>query len=242
MISASSSVFGTCHGRCLLRAFSRASSLASSTLSPPRLTADVRFTDMPKDESPEDALSTKPKEIENPIQSEHELFKHLIFEFAMESDRASVILACAVIDDALRDLIESFLVPCPSSTDPLFDEPNAPLSTFSSRIEFAFRTGLITNSFSRCLHIARKIRNAFAHDIEGCSFESQSVLGRIEALRRATHFRDIPLAVEDIDAPRNTFAVIAAFFIWQIRGKTRNIVNLRSDSAFCCDFRNPTNT
>ena len=43
VISASPSAFGTCHGRCLLRAFSRASSLASLTLSPPRLTADVRL-------------------------------------------------------------------------------------------------------------------------------------------------------------------------------------------------------
>jgi hypothetical protein len=64
-------------------------------------------------------------------------------------------------------LLRTFLIPCNTSEDPLFDGANAPLSTFNARIEMAYRLGVIDATFSRNLHLVRKIRNDFAHNVTG---------------------------------------------------------------------------
>ena len=106
----------------------------------------------------------------------------LIKEFDLESDRAAVILAASLIDNTLREFLQSHLVPTPSARDELFDGPNAPLATFSGKIAIAYRLGLISSRFSRDLHLLRRIRNAFAHNIHGCSFEEGRVKARVAEL------------------------------------------------------------
>jgi hypothetical protein len=88
-------------------------------------------------------------------------------EFAKETDRAAVIVAASMLDELLRSILVAKLVPVSSSTDELFDGANAPLGTFSARIEMAYRVGLISVKFSRDLHLVRRIRNDFAHNIHG---------------------------------------------------------------------------
>jgi len=106
-------------------------------------------------------------------------------EFAKESDRAAVILAASIADELLRALIAARLVPVSSSSDDLFDGANAPLGTFSARIEVAYRLGLVSVKFARDLHLIRKIRNDFAHNIQGCSFEDAKVKSRIVELNNS---------------------------------------------------------
>jgi len=77
------------------------------------------------------------------------------------------------------------MVPIPTSNDSLFDSVTGPLANFSSKIDMAFRLGLISGKFTRDLHIVRKIRNYFAHDIYGCSFENGSVMSRIRELENS---------------------------------------------------------
>ena len=108
-------------------------------------------------------------------------------EFRKESDRASVIIAAAMFDDALNGLLKNHLVSNASSTDDLFDGANAPLSTFSSKISMAHRLGLISSKFCRDLHLIRKIRNEFAHNVHGCSFEDSRVKSRTLELYKDTH-------------------------------------------------------
>jgi hypothetical protein len=64
----------------------------------------------------------------------------------------------------------------------LFDGANAPLGTFSAKINLALRMGLITSTFFTGLEIIRKVRNDFAHNISEAQFESPSVKDRIAAL------------------------------------------------------------
>jgi DNA-binding MltR family transcriptional regulator len=111
-----------------------------------------------------------------------EWFRFYLDEFEKESDRAAVIHTCALIDNALRELLEIYMLSCPASADPLFDGANAPLSSFSERIEISYRLGLITRDLASGLTTLRKIRNSFAHDVGGCSFDSQSVRDRVESL------------------------------------------------------------
>jgi hypothetical protein len=102
-------------------------------------------------------------------------FDFVINEFKKESDRAAVILIAAVIDEKLTAILKSKLIALPTANDDFFEGVNAPISTFSSKIDFAFRLGLISAKLSRDIHMIRKIRNSFAHDIYGCNFENGGV-------------------------------------------------------------------
>lgn len=112
-------------------------------------------------------------------------FDILHAEFDKESDRAAVILAGSIIDELLKSLLSAHLVAVTSSKDDLFDGPNAPLSDFNARIEMAYRLGIISVKFTRDLHLIRKIRNEFAHNIHGCSFDDARVSSRIVELSKS---------------------------------------------------------
>lgn len=108
-------------------------------------------------------------------------FNRFTEEFRNESDRAAVILGASQLDILLYQLIERFLLPNPSSKDELLDG-DSPLATFSSRISICYRLGLINADFSRALHLIRKIRNSFAHEVSGVSFETGGHRDRVREL------------------------------------------------------------
>jgi len=99
-----------------------------------------------------------------------------------ETDRGAVIVAAALLEDTLEHMLSARLVPSPERDDELFSGPYAPLSTFSAKIDFAYRIGLIRLSVRSSLHLLRKIRNEFAHSAMEGSFESQSVSSRLREL------------------------------------------------------------
>jgi hypothetical protein len=99
-----------------------------------------------------------------------------------ETDRGAVIVAAALLEDALESMLLARLVPSPERDDELFHGPYAPLSTFSAKIDFAYRVGLIRLSVRSSLHLLRRIRNEFAHSATTGSFESQSVVSRLREL------------------------------------------------------------
>lgn len=157
-------------------------------------------------------------------------------EFRAESDRASVILTCAMLDEALRELLTAALLDCSTSEDPLFDGANAPLSTFSSRIEMAFRLGLVSRTFAKCLHMTRKIRNTFAHDVAGCKFDSHSVTNRIHEMKRSCHYDQSGLGdlFPEGAGIRDEFCLMEGWFIWQIKRKTGKIKTIDDAASACC--------
>jgi DNA-binding MltR family transcriptional regulator len=111
-------------------------------------------------------------------------------ELNAESDRGAVILACSLFDIALKAKIKSFLTPISSSADEIFDDANAPLATFSSKINMAFRLGIISQSLKRDLHLLRDIRNSFAHNIEECSFEAPEITSTLKTIKEQSKFID----------------------------------------------------
>lgn len=108
---------------------------------------------------------------ENLDKSEYDSFLAFTSECGRESDRAAVILGAAKLDVLLYHAIQSVLIATPTADDPLFDG-DAPLSTFSAKIVLAYRIGLIDAEFARALHIVRRIRNAFAHEMANSSLSS----------------------------------------------------------------------
>lgn len=99
-------------------------------------------------------------------------------EFTNESDRASAIIGAAKLDYLLYQCLSKFLLPNPSNNDPLFDG-EGPLSSFSSKINIAYRLGLISPQASKSLHLVRRIRNTFAHEAIGCNFDSGAHRDRV---------------------------------------------------------------
>ncbi|MFC1884765.1 hypothetical protein ACFL2O_08335 [Thermodesulfobacteriota bacterium] len=110
-----------------------------------------------------------------------ESFKGFVKEFSDESDRAAVVLGAAKLDQLLYQILQRKLLPAPSSRDELLDGESA-LGTFSARINVCYRLCLIDAYYTRALHMIRKIRNAFAHEIDGCSLQAGSHRDRIRDL------------------------------------------------------------
>lgn len=109
-------------------------------------------------------------------------FEAFYEEFVSDSDRAAVVLGAAKIDDILARILSARLVrPVDEKSDELLNT-NSPLGTMSARIDMVFRLGLISKDFRRSLHLIRKIRNTFAHNLEGCSFETPSIKNQTQEL------------------------------------------------------------
>lgn len=103
-----------------------------------------------------------------------------------ESDRGCVVLAVAWIENDLTRLLKRHLLPSPKtseSSDELFGARGY-LGTFSSKIDLAYRLGLIRRSNHQCLHLCRRIRNDFAHLSDGLSFSTPCVSDRVSEIFR----------------------------------------------------------
>ncbi|MEZ9795369.1 hypothetical protein AB4283_24790, partial [Vibrio splendidus] len=77
----------------------------------------------------------------------------------VESDRGAVLVAGSMIEESLKNLLIAKLAPSSKNDDPLFNGGNAPLGTFSARIEMSYRLGLITVETKDLLSIFKSLRN-----------------------------------------------------------------------------------
>jgi len=93
-----------------------------------------------------------------------------------ESDRGCVVLASSYLDEQLARLLRDVLVDDESVADQLIDDRGA-LATFSARIDMAYMLGCLPNEQRRALHIVRKVRNDFAHDVDA-TFDTPSIRDR----------------------------------------------------------------
>jgi DNA-binding MltR family transcriptional regulator len=106
-------------------------------------------------------------------------------EIDRQEDRAAAIIASAYVEDRLALAIKARLIADIQVTNPMFNG-DGPLATFSVKINMAYLLGLITKRQRETLHIIKKIRNLFAHDLSPLTFTSQN----IQALCRNLHHDD----------------------------------------------------
>jgi len=97
-------------------------------------------------------------------------------ELKRETDRGLPLVGAALIDEKLLETLQAFFVEGKSSNK-LLTEGNAPLGTFSSRIEACYALGLIDEFEYQEIGLIRKIRNEFAHSKHGLSFQSEKIKG-----------------------------------------------------------------
>ncbi|HDS3386344.1 TPA: hypothetical protein QID73_000287 [Proteus mirabilis] len=96
-------------------------------------------------------------------------------ELHEESDRGIALLSASIIEDWLSTILKSFLIDNEASKK-MLDGFNAPIGTFSAKINMAFSLGLIMENEYKEIEIIRKIRNEFGHSWHGISFKTQKIL------------------------------------------------------------------
>jgi hypothetical protein len=162
-------------------------------------------------------------------------YKDFINEFRDESDRAAVVLGAAKLDQLLYRIIQAFLIPVTTGRDELLDG-DTPLGTFSAKINFTYRCGLIDSNFARALHMVRKIRNSFAHEVSGCSLITGAHIDRVRELihplmsyQICTLFRHH--FFNGKNGPDIDFRLALAIMIARLEKKLNTIEPVNSDNA-----------
>lgn len=100
------------------------------------------------------------------------VLSRFLAEIRRESDRGLALVGCAFIDEQLADALHAFF--CKDGRDLLVGK-NAPLGTFSARIEICHALGLIEDIERNDCDCIRRIRNEFAHKVLTASFMTQKV-------------------------------------------------------------------
>lgn len=107
-------------------------------------------------------------------QFKHEDFNQFYVEFQSESDRACALLGAAFIDEQLRALLAAFFIDDDELRKRLFSI-DGPIGPFGTRIHMAYGLGFLATVDYRDLRQLSKIRNAFAHQLHGLTFESEQI-------------------------------------------------------------------
>lgn len=152
-------------------------------------------------------------------------------ELKNESDRGSVLVAAAMLEEALQELLIAHLVPSTSATDLLFEGSNAPLNAFSAKIDMVFRLGLVSDRFCRDLHVIRKMRNDVAHRSSGCTFEDASLKDRALALTKSHGlFERSPKWREKVgpQSPRQQFNEAASWMLFFLAAERLRVPVLKA--------------
>jgi DNA-binding MltR family transcriptional regulator len=96
-------------------------------------------------------------------------------------DRVAAIIFTSSVELLLENLLRKAMMP--DSAKHLFDG-NGALATLSAKIDIAYAFGLIANVDRHDLHLLRKIRNDFAHDIDHeLSFETPRIADRVQCFQ-----------------------------------------------------------
>jgi len=98
-------------------------------------------------------------------------WRRLTDEFRQESDRAAALVAAALLDKNLEDLLRAYLVDDPSEAESML---GGGWKTLGERVRAAYCLGLVSADELADIRIIRDIRNHMAHDLH-VSFQDPTV-------------------------------------------------------------------
>lgn len=100
---------------------------------------------------------------------------------AKEGDRGCVLVATALLEEAIELHLRARLVSSPSKSDELVSRSSmVPISSFSAKIDLAYRIGLFPHNERSIYHQLRKLRNECAHSSSNQDFSLPSFKERIK--------------------------------------------------------------
>jgi DNA-binding MltR family transcriptional regulator len=139
----------------------------------------------------------------------------LPIEIVTSDDRGCAIVSAAILDALLERLLRKSMLP--NYSDPLFGT-YGPLGSFAVKIDLAVALGILTPTEGADLHTIRKIRNAFAHQIDPLEFSRQPIVNLVQGirLRRST-------VIARKTEPRTDFLSAVAIYIGFIRSRIEQV-------------------
>lgn len=157
--------------------------------------------------------------------------KPMADELDTASERATALIAGAIVDDALSAIIKLRLIDEPKIIKEFF-EGQGGLATFSSRIAMARLMNFYSDETYSDLNIMRKVRNDAAHATKPFSFSDQANASRSRSLKVPNkHFFEsgaetaddvAAIFVQNIDEIKNDpllrYVGTAIFLSWQFSG------------------------
>ena len=151
-------------------------------------------------------------------------------EFTGTSDRSCVIYAASIVDHMLTDILRCVLVPSPTKSDPLIDGPNAPMGSFSSRIDALFRLGLISAKAARDFHRIRRMRNDQAHTIESRTFDDPGLKSQVKELAKSLDINNrVPFLIKGpYDSVRGNFELVIVLIVDHLDEIQRKTISLNA--------------
>jgi hypothetical protein len=105
-----------------------------------------------------------------------------------QDERGLALALGAFAEETLGRLLLTYLRQGKQSEE-LVEGFNAPLGTLATRIKAAYALGLLTREQYQDLEIARKVRNAFAHDWEAIALDRQDIRAMIDSLHGYTLYQ-----------------------------------------------------
>ena len=138
-------------------------------------------------------------------------------------ERGLILSLASFAEDSLGELIGAFMRPV-RSTKHLLDGFNAPLGTFSSRIQAAYALGLVTKEQFSDLEHLRKIRNAFSHSWKPLSFKDQKFAEHIKGITYSGIDDNFPeTAIEKVRSSLSSLLVELHVTTEQLRKNGRRV-------------------
>ena len=128
----------------------------------------------------------------------------LLEEIQNEGDRAVAILGAGLLDMWLARLLTAYFVDDPKQVALLLDV-DQPLGSFGARIRLAYCVGLLDTRIHALLSTIRGIRNDFAHQLHGLTFNSPAIAEQCAELKQVLDFPD------GFENPSRTVFVAATF-------------------------------
>jgi DNA-binding MltR family transcriptional regulator len=101
----------------------------------------------------------------------------LASDFQPKSDRAVAVVGTVYLEAHLGQLLANFLVDNAAAKTKLLDQEQ-PLGSFSARIKAAYSLGLVSVNEYHDLNLMLEIRNIFANEVEGASFNDDIIRDR----------------------------------------------------------------
>ncbi|MGN4289690.1 MltR family transcriptional regulator [Bacillus cereus group sp. MYBK87-2] len=102
-------------------------------------------------------------------------FKEFEKELENSSDRGTALICGSIIDQLLNELLKSFFIKSDTVEKDLF-KGNGVLATFDSKIKMSYYLGLISKREKANIIYLQRIRNKFAHQFVGVSFENNDII------------------------------------------------------------------
>jgi hypothetical protein len=155
--------------------------------------------------------------------------KAFLKEVESQSDRGAAIVAASVIEELTKLIILDRLIELSAERkEALFDRMNAPLSSFSAKIELAFALGVIANELRLTLHLIRDIRNKFAHRIESLTFDHPDIATMI-ATRASPSVQAMQKSVREKFMAIFNASAIVLYGTWAADMRIRSLEETHTD-------------